>query len=429
MRRTLGIVGLCAALGLVIAVPAAFAQSESGPTLTSSSRTAEFGDQLSIRGEGWEPNSIVNISICGNDAGNGTSDCDIVNGRVIGVSNRGTFGASLVVGQPPAPCPCVVRAESQTAPEVVSFDLEIKGAPVLSPDQQFQVPVPDRRLTISNARIDGRGPWYSFLGGPARRDVVFTVENIGEVTVKNAAITLAIGKGPNPKGFVEAPDLGVLLPGESRTYSVPVSLPVLAIGTYGVQGSIPGFTDPVRFRAETSQVPWGLAALPLLILVQMSLIAARNRLRARIAGQRAIAVPTAIVPPPLALPVAATIDLTNNEEAAEQSHAEPVDDEVHSAVAGDVVDPAEITSVTEIGDDIAGAVRLALEESSLRADDSDPDEMILGRIARDVSRMAALRIGVKHSLTTDQVETLERDIHDSLIDTIGAPAHPQHAGT
>ncbi len=415
MRRLISLMGLACLVSVALLVPSAHAQTDIEPRLTSSLTEADFGDQVAIRGEGWTPNTVLNVMICGNEALNGTSDCDIVNGRVIGVSSRGTFGVSLAVGQPPVPCPCVVRAESQTAPELVTFVLTINGAPELSADEQFQVPVPDRQLAISNARIDGNGPWYSYFGAPAKRKVVFTVDNIGEVTVRNAAISLSIGKGPNPKGFVAAPDLGEIKPGESRTFAVDVELPVMAIGTYGVQGNIPGFADPVRFRTETSQVPWALTALPLLILGQVALLTMRNRLRRKLAPATA---PVPAIAPRRALPAAPVIDLDELEAA--KSDRAPVG---AAAAASPEMMPGEI------GESISRAVRDALDETSIRVGDSEPDQRTLVRIIRNVARVAALRVGIQHSLTTHQVDHLEAEILESLTDTIGAAAPTQPVGS
>jgi len=427
MRRASSVFIAMAALSFVLAGSPASAQgSGQGPTLSSTSRSVEFGDQIAVRGDGWTPNSIVNVAVCGNDANNGSSDCDIVNGRVVGVSSRGTFGVSLVVGQPPAPCPCVVRSESQTSAEVVTFGIEITGAPVLSEDQQFQVPVPDRQLVIDNARIDGRGPWYSYVGGQAKRDVVFTVENIGDVTVRNAAITLSLGKGPNPKGFVKAPDIGELKPGESRTYSVPINLPIFALGTYGVQGQIPGFTDPVRFRAETSHVPWGLVALPFLVLIQVLLIATRNRLRRKI-ETKTVQVPSRIVPAPLALPPATLeqredpdIIVLSDVDMPATMASQLIEDHEPSPAA-----PVARFELSDIADEIATEVRLALSKTSLRSGDSSPDDKTLERIVRDVAQTAAVRIGLQHSLGRERIDELESEIHTSLLRTIGAAARAQ----
>ena len=429
MGPAAGVLSVVFGIAVLLAVAPASAQSESAPSLSSTSRSVEFGDQIAIRGEGWSPNSIINISVCGNDATNGTSDCDIVNGRVVGVSNRGTFGVSVVVGQPPAPCPCVVRAESQTSAELVTFDIEVTGAPELSPDQQFQVPVPDRQLAISNARIAGNGPWYSYLGGPAKRDVVFTVDNIGEVTVRNASISLSIGKGPNPSGFVKAPDLGELKPGESRTYSVPVELPVFALGTYGVQGEIPGFADPVRFRAETSQLPWALVALPLLVRLPVVSITTRTRFRRDIAQKsaeprvRVQIVPAAVPLPP---PLGAAADRILEDEIIELGvpagrESERVGEQPHD----DPMTSSPLVEVDSLSDEIAAEVKRALGATSLRSDDSSPDSKILARIAAEVARAAATRIGIRHSFDLQQVAELESSIRRSLVNTIGAASRTQ----
>lgn len=348
VRLVATVVTVCVAL----AVPAASAarlvaqDDEPGPSVTLDLAGAGFGEYLGVRGENWPPNSVVFVELCGNEARNGTADCDQVNARALGVSSAGSFGVPLLVGNPPVACPCVVRVTSQSSLAEVTVPVEIRGAPVAGVDDRFDVPRPDRRLAFTEARLEGSGPWTALFGAPPHRTLVFTVVNTGQVRVNNPAITLRVGKGADPSGFVEAPDLGTFAPGESKTFRVDVELPVFAVGTYAVEGDIPGFGVPVHFRTETTHIPWLLLLLPVLALLQVGLLAARNRLRRRLGVEPAVErePAPALVPPAPALPAGGVIDLRD----------EPLDVPGPAPVGGPAT-PSDDTDETDVHASVPGA--------------------------------------------------------------------------
>ncbi|MEZ5165421.1 MAG: hypothetical protein R2695_02650 [Acidimicrobiales bacterium] len=85
--------------------------------------------------------------------------------------------------------------------------------------------------------------------------------------------------GGDPATAIDPPSIEAIAFGESATVQVDLQLPRFAVGTYAVVGTVSGVDPPARFRAETSHVPWLLFLIPLIVLVQLALLALRNRLR------------------------------------------------------------------------------------------------------------------------------------------------------
>ena len=122
-----------------------------------------------------------------------------------------------------------------------------------------------------NAHFEGSGPWTAWFGASPHRDLVYTVQNIGNVAVQDTPIIIAVGKGSDPTGIVRPPDLGTLAPGESQTYHTPVDLGAFAFGEYHAVGKIPGFAIPVEFSATTTTYPWGLILIVVLGVFELVL--------------------------------------------------------------------------------------------------------------------------------------------------------------
>ncbi len=137
-----------------------------------------------------------------------------------------------------------------------------------------QEPAPTAEVS---ARVTGDGPWTSWLGGRADRVLVVTVENTGDAPLVDPTIALRIGTGdPEPTATTQV--FGEFAPGEQRTFDLDIALPRFAAGTYTVAGELVD-VDGSAFRTETSHVPWLLLLLPLLVLIQITMVALRNRAR------------------------------------------------------------------------------------------------------------------------------------------------------
>jgi hypothetical protein len=288
-RRLLGAVGLSVLVALGV-VGAASSPALAAPAATVEPSAVAVGAPVIVRGSGFDPGSLVSVEVCGNEGRRGSADCDQSTSLDTGVSSSGELAVQLSVGTPPSPCPCVVKLTSLSSSASATAPISVIGAPTAdAATLAQQYPDVNRQLAVNNPHFEGEGPWTAWFGGSPHRDLVYTVQNTGNVTVEDPPIIVALGKGSDPTGIVHPPPVGVLQPGESRTYHVPVDLGVLAFGHYQAVGKIPGFANPVEFRASTSTYPWALLLLIVVGAFEFVLIKARNRARARLARQAEVA--------------------------------------------------------------------------------------------------------------------------------------------
>ncbi len=451
ITRRIALLLAVAAATVLLSSAAAIAQDDAPePTLESNLAGAGFGERVIVSGTNWPPNSIVQVQTCGNLGLNGTSDCDQITTVQAGVNTAGTFAAVMLIGNPPVPCPCVFLVTSQSSGLVESLEFELRGAAV-SDDEPAGIVLPERRLNISEARIEGSGPWTALFGAPPQRTFVLTIVNTGAVPVNNPSIVLGLGKGADPTGFVAAPEIDRIEPGESVTVRVPLELPVMAIGTYAVVGSIPGFDTPIEFRAETSQIPWLLLLIPVLILVQVGLLAIRNRVRARLeerdAALRPVVVAAPEVPAPPRTPEElAVIDLREEEpidvDAAWDEPApreEPVEmDETVDAVqhhgepdTGDADTSDADTSSADTGDAdtgdadtgeleiIIGEELSAVFDEAFRQRDDSIDDDAFRTLVLDLAATAAGRVADRAPLEPDERRALDLEMADAVLGAFG----------
>jgi hypothetical protein len=287
------------------------------------------GTSFMITGKGWTPNTLVNLEVCGNEALGGSADCDVANSQVVGVNASGEFVGFLPIAPPPSPCPCVVRAMSQTYTQIATAPIAVPGVITQPPgDRDVGTPVL-RQLSIDAVSLTGSGPWTAWFGGSPERTLKLTVINTGDVPVDEAMVNLWVGGGDDPSGFIPPIRVDRLEPGESATYQVEIELGALTFGERTVAGEIRGIGEPTTFSTTTSSYPWLLIIIPIVVIVQLILVASRNRLRRRLHATEAAAAATAAT--------AATAEPPTDEAeptAAEEPLADeepPVEDELAAA--------------------------------------------------------------------------------------------------
>ncbi|BBH71507.1 hypothetical protein ACTI_81920 [Actinoplanes sp. OR16] len=268
---------------LVLAVVAtallgtATAARATGLVATLSTGEAKPGETVRITGEGWSPGKLLQFVTCGEGGLTGSSACDTRAGVATPVRADGKFVVDIQVGDPPQPCPCVVHiAEVQSATNAVNLPLTITGHPV---GEIPRAATAARELTVQQATLTG-GTAASWFGAPDHLKLTYTVRNPGEVALTSATVQIRLGGGGDDNIFHQevVENLG---PGQSRTFTVPVELPLAAFGQYVVSADVSGLA-PVSVRHEA--YPWGLllinaAGIALIVWGLMRRLSRRRVLR------------------------------------------------------------------------------------------------------------------------------------------------------
>jgi hypothetical protein len=306
-----------AVLAAWTAVPAAPAVAAGAagtqPQVVVNPVAAAPGARVLVTGRGFPPTSDVQAQICGDRAAQGSVDCDLSASQEVATTQDGRFQLTLVVTMPPKPCPCVVMVLDFALTATPTTPFTVIGAPTAPTPLS-----PVEPLEVRKAVVEGHGPWTSWFGAAPQRTLVLTVHNPDQTSYLKPPLLLQVGSGatPSSREATRAP-LASIGPGRTRTYRVPLTFPVLAVGdqpVHGVLGS-PGLTT--TFTVHTSMVPWGLVAvLALLVLLAIALVAwaVRRRRRHLRVGPAPVPVPpvvpaagngsaAAIVPEPVLTPV------------------------------------------------------------------------------------------------------------------------------
>lgn len=311
-RSTTVVVMVFVALAAMVAGGRAGASPPTGPQITTGQDPT--GTSFMVTGSGWTPNTLVNLEVCGNEALGGSSDCDVANSQVVGANASGEFVGFLRIAPPPSPCPCIVRAMSQSYTEIATAPIAVPGVITQAPgDRDVGTPVL-RRLTIGSVSLTGSGPWTAWFGASPERTLKLTVTNTGDVPVDEAMVNLWVGEGDDPSGFVPPIRVDRLEPGESATYQVEIDLGAFTFGERTVTGEIRGIGEPTTFSTTTTSYPWLLIIVPIVVVVQLILVASRNRLRRRLHATEVAAATSAVATG------AAAVD--EEEQASEEPAAE-----------------------------------------------------------------------------------------------------------
>ncbi len=422
MRRWLVLaVGAIAVLAVgALLSPPTTAQEPDEPSVSVDARSGRFGEPLGVRGTGWLPNSTAFVELCGNEARNGTPDCDQENARLVGVSSSGSFTVPILVGQPPSPCPCVIQVSNQGSPVVATAPVEIPEAAFADLDEQAVDPSPSRQLALSGW-IEGTGPWTAWLGASPRRTVVITAENVGDVATDDSVVSLALGGGDDPTGFLESVEVGRLAPGESERFEIPIELGALAFGSYTVTGEIAALDEPATFSAQTSSYPWALILIPLAAVVQFVLLRVRNRVRNRLHPMPAPEeeLTSALVPAVAgALPAATTgLAAEPHNEHADSGKVTAEDEVTEQKRAEEEEEPSERVLVgTMAGGATAGSTVRGDESTT---DDPTPPANVLAGSAVGHDEVPDATTAADQPVT-DTGSLVESELENTLVETLAA---------
>ncbi|MEU9864633.1 hypothetical protein AB0D99_27530 [Streptomyces sp. NPDC047971] len=243
---------LLAALALAL-LPAPRASAAAGPTVALSQTEGGKGGEITVSGSGWKPGALLMLLMCGQSAPGkgvigGTNSCANTLGRAATVDARGAFSQKLPVAEPPKPCPCVVHVAGVTGQQdVVDVAFTVAGHPT--------APLPEatgdgRLAVLASVRLEGSSGVLVWFGAPARREIVFTVGNLGQSAVKDPVFQVGTAHGVFSPQYEERQWRGTIEPGRKAQIKLPVELSAGAHGDYEVS---------VRYAGKVLvDQPWGV---------------------------------------------------------------------------------------------------------------------------------------------------------------------------
>lgn len=233
------------------------------PKLTVASRQAREGDTVAVVGADWQPESLVTVLLCGQNAIGGTKACANSDGRTATADAQGEFRVELPVVEPPRACPCVVRAVTVTGEHAeAQAEFKVAGHPVRAlPEDRTG----GERLAVLDARIEGSSGVLNWFGAAPKRELVLTVANQGTDQARNPVFEVGTAQGVFAPEWADQRWRGTLAPGDRKQVRLDVELDAGAYGDYRVSARY-GQTVLAEQPWEVGR-PWGLTLFVLLLVV------------------------------------------------------------------------------------------------------------------------------------------------------------------
>jgi hypothetical protein len=254
------------------------------PTVIVSPASAEPGGRVQVWLDNW-PVGVVTVQVCGNAARRGSQDCDNVGAHAVPI--RDGRGVQFILGltTPPVGCPCVVRATTTASDVVRAAPIDLIGVPggvQLDPSvgtgDASQVSVGAK---VVDHELEWPKSWYAKFGADAQKDLVLTITNGTSAPIDGLRVTGQVGRTRGSGEPLAQPVEGAILPGEQRKVVVPFDISAPAWGHYVVSGNVYGLSDPLAFRTNAENDPWGLEVAVILFVIVLALLARRRERRER----------------------------------------------------------------------------------------------------------------------------------------------------
>ena len=267
-----------------LGAPSAYATgTTTGPVVTLDRTEVNPGDQIGLTIDGFSVSSVT-ISVCGNEARRGSSDCNMSASEGQRLNPDGTpTPADMPVAEPPVDCPCVIRVSDRSNSEVAVTPIIIIGhavGPVVDP------PGLGTPLVVSiSAQPAARGLFELIrpsLGGPATYDVTVTVKNTSTAPFSSVRVSGSAGRNPSDNLVtLTLSDPGLIGPGQTWQEVVPAVLPAPSFGTVQWRVVVAGAGPTVRATESTHYRPVLLIVLALLLVADIFMLITRRLVRRR----------------------------------------------------------------------------------------------------------------------------------------------------
>jgi hypothetical protein len=287
MRR-LATLGLVTTFGVTAFAGAARVSAQptiTGPSVTIDRSEVAIGEKIRVTVANFNA-LFVTISICGNEARRGSSDCNLIASSSIEMRPVGQVTSLLfTAAAPPAPCPCAIRASSTFNDEVAVVPISLIGHPVGPTIGGPNLDEPLVAATIT-ARAAPKGVfgWIkSSLGGSVPYEVTVTAKNITATeTLHHVAVFASVARNAHEEiATLALDDPGEIGPGQTWTQVVTVEVPAPSISKVQWQVIASGAGPQVASVIETRHRPTLLILLVMLLVLSIWILIVRMWLRRR----------------------------------------------------------------------------------------------------------------------------------------------------
>jgi sortase A len=256
-----------------------------GPSVTIDRSEVAVGEQVRVTVAGFDA-LFVTISLCGNEARRGSSDCNLIASSSIEMRPAGEVTSLLfTVAAPPAACPCAIRASSSFNDEVAVVPISLIGHPIEPTVGGPNLDEPLVAATIT-ARAAPRGlfGWIkASLGGSVPYEVTVTAKNItASETLRNVAVFASVAKSAQEEiATLALEDPGAIGPGQTWTQVVSTEVPAPSISKVQWQVIVSGAGPQVTSAITTRHRPVLLMLLLMVLVIAVWLLVVRTWLRRR----------------------------------------------------------------------------------------------------------------------------------------------------
>ncbi|WP_399131932.1 hypothetical protein [Streptomyces sp. ITFR-16] len=229
------------------------AAADPEPAVTLSDKQAGKGGEITVKGGGWRPGTLLMMLICGQSTPargviGGTNSCANADGRAVTTDKKGAFAKKLPVAEPPVPCPCVVHVATVTGEQALADAVfVVAGHPVSPlPKQSGE----GKLAVLAAPRLEGDSGILTWFGAPPSRRLVFTVGNLGSAPVKDPVFRVGSAHGVYAPQWDERQWRGTVEPGFKARIELPVELTAGAHGDYRIS---------LKYGTKVlAEQPWGV---------------------------------------------------------------------------------------------------------------------------------------------------------------------------
>lgn len=269
-------------LAVVITLSGLTPVAANGPAISLDKTSVKPGERVIVNFSGWTT-GFVTMSLCGNLAKRGSSDCNMAQSQAIQIGGiQATMAGELVASPPPGTCPCVVLASNMKTGESALATIDLIGFP-LGPviDSGAQEPL-DVSFEVTKAGGGFVERLRSGLGGRTAYEVEVAVKNQTSDTLSEFSLS---GSAERNSAELASFDIPIpaegIAPGQTWKHKTSVELPSPVLGSYKWVVVASGAGPVIKAEETTNRFPVVLIGLVTVLLVDISILSVRLFIRAR----------------------------------------------------------------------------------------------------------------------------------------------------